>query len=72
MRSTEHSPRDLYRVFEHRHGLAAIVERGAGVIEERRRVNRPHPERGFMTLAVNASRQRHRFAQQCLGFFEVL
>ena len=29
--ATEHAPRDAFRVFERRHGLAAIVERGVGV-----------------------------------------
>ena len=31
MRSTEHTPRDPFRVLERRHGLAQIVERGAVV-----------------------------------------
>ena len=29
MRAAEHAPRDPSRVFERRHGLAEIVERGA-------------------------------------------
>ena len=38
MRSTEHLLRDPSNVLERRHGLAEIVERGAGVSVERRRV----------------------------------
>ena len=72
MFTTEDASRDPYRVFERRHGLVELVERGGGVLAERRRVNRPRPERGFITLAKNMSRHGHRFAQQCLGFFEVL
>ena len=32
MRTPEHAPRDPFRVLERRHGLAEIVERGAGVL----------------------------------------
>ena len=35
MRATKHAPRGLFRVFERRHGLAEIVDRGAGVLVER-------------------------------------
>ena len=38
VRSTEHAPRDRFYLLERRHGLADIVERGAFVIVERRRV----------------------------------
>ena len=31
VRAAEHAARDLCRILEHRHGLAEIVERGAGV-----------------------------------------
>ena len=72
MRATEHAPRDPFYVFEHRHGLAEIVERGAGVLAERPRVSPSHPERGVITISENASRHWHRSAQQKLGFFEAL
>ena len=68
--TTEHAPRDPSRVLERRHGLADIVERGAGVIVERRRVNRPQPKRGDITLPEDPLRHRNHFAQQCLGLFE--
>ena len=38
VRATEHAPRDRYCLLERRHGLAEIVERGAGIREERPRV----------------------------------
>ena len=38
VRAAEHAPRDPFRLLERRHGLAEIVERGGGVLEERRRV----------------------------------
>ena len=72
MRAAEHAPRGPCRFFERRHGLAEIVERGAGVHVERLRVTPPHPEREIMTLSENASRHGYRFAQQRLGFFEAL
>ena len=72
MRAAEHPPRDPFRVLERRHGLVEIVERGAVVIAERHRVNPPHPECEFMTLAENASCHGHHIAQQRLGFFETL
>ena len=31
MRTAEHAPRGPFRLLVHRHGLAEIVERGAGV-----------------------------------------
>ena len=43
--ATKHAPRGQCRLLEHRHGLAEIVERGAGVLVECLRVNPPHPER---------------------------
>ena len=33
VRATEHAPRGPFRVLEHRHALAEIVERGAVVSE---------------------------------------
>ena len=32
MRTAEHAPRDPFRVLERRHGLAEVVERGAGIL----------------------------------------
>jgi|TARA_B100000459_G_C8545689_1_gene187008 hypothetical protein len=43
VRAAENAPRDQFDLFERRHGLADIVERGTGVVAERRRVNRPKP-----------------------------
>ena len=60
MCATKHAPRGPCRVLKHRHGLADIVERGVGVQVERLRVNPPRPERGFIILSENASRQRLR------------
>ena len=71
VRAAEHAPRGPFKFLERTHGLAEIVERGAGVKVERPRVNCPYPERGYLTLPENASRHGYRFAQQCLGFFEV-
>ena len=53
---TKHASRDPFRVFEYRHGLAQIFERGAGVIAERRRRSRPHLERESIVVTENASR----------------
>ena len=41
VRAAEHAPRGPFRVLERHHGLAEIVERGAVVVVERQRVNRP-------------------------------
>ena len=38
MRAAEHAPRDPFHVLQRLHGLAEIVERGAGVPVERLRV----------------------------------
>ena len=70
VRAAEDAPRCPFRPLERRHGLADIVERGAGVIVERRRVNRPQPKRGDITLPEDPLRHRNHFAQQCLGLFE--
>ena len=70
VRGSKHASRGPFRVLERRHGLAEIIERGAGVIKERRSVNRPHLEREHITLAENTLRHGHDFAQQHLGFFE--
>ena len=72
MRASEHAPRDPSRVFERRHGLAEIVERGVGVDVERRRIHHPHREREIMIFSENASRHRYRFAEHQLGFIEAL
>ena len=64
MRATEHAPRDPFRLLERRHGLAEIVERGAGVFVEGLAVNRPHLDRDLITLTENTPRNGYRFAQQ--------
>ena len=51
MRTTEHAPRKPRRVLERRHGLAEIVERGAGV-HERLRVIPPQIERDLRSNCV--------------------
>ena len=53
-----------------RHGLAEIIERGAGVFVERLRVAPPHLEREFVTLSYDTLRHGDHFAQQSPGFFE--
>ena len=68
--AAEHAPRGRFHILERRHALADIVECGAVGPAECVRVIPPHPERGFMTLAVNASRHGQCSAQQRLGFFE--
>ncbi len=70
VRATEHAPRDPFRVLEHRHGLAEIVERGGGVLEERLRGSPPHNEREVMSFSKTASRHGYRFAKHRPGFFE--
>ena len=72
MRAAEHAACNPYGVFERRHGLAEIVERGAGVLVERPSVIHPHPKCGYIIIAENAPRHGHRFAEQRLGFFEAL
>ena len=72
MRATEDAPRGPVRLLEHRHGLAEIIERGAGVVVERPRVKLLHRERETITFSENTPRHGHRFAQQRLGFFEAL
>ena len=72
MCATEHAPCGPCRVFECRHGLVEIVERGGGVLVERLRVSIPRPERDFMTFSKDASRRRHRSAQNILHFFIIL
>ena len=68
--ATEHAPRGRCHVLKRRYGLADIVERGAFVIVERRRVIKPRPERELMTLPENASLRGHNFAKHHLGFLE--
>ena len=72
VRVTEYAPRGLVRVFERRHGLAELVERGVRVSVERLRVITPHRERDIMTIPKNASRHGNRLAQQRLGFLSAL
>ena len=71
MRPAEYAPRGPCSVLERRHCLADIVERGAGVIDEHRRIRPHHPERGFITLSKNSSHHWHYFvvcaAQECAG-----
>ena len=56
VRATHHAPRRPCRLIKRRHGLAEIVERGAGVLVERPRVSPPHLEREIMRIPENASR----------------
>ena len=72
VRAAEHAPRGPFQLLELRHGFAEIIERGDGVIVERPRVSPPHPKRDMMILSKNTACHAHRFAQQCLGFFEAL
>ena len=62
MRATEHASCDPCRVFERRHGLLVIVERGAVVLVEILSVIPPHPERELVILSENALRRGDRFA----------
>ena len=71
VRAAEKAPRGPFRVLERRHGLTDIIERGAGLREERVRVKRPQLEREDITLFENASRHGNRSQQQRLGFLEV-
>ena len=70
MRATEHAPPGPFYFLERRHGLAEVVECGAGVNGEHRCVTPPHLERDFMTLSKNAPRHGRRFAHQGLSFFQ--
>ena len=72
VRATEHAPRGPFNLFERIHGLAEIVERGAGVVVEHPRATPPHLERESMPFSEDASCQGHRPAQKRLGFFEAL
>ena len=64
MRAAEHAPRDPFHVLQRRHGLAEIVECGAGVEKESLRVIPPHPERGLVILTEDASRHGQCSMQQ--------
>ena len=72
MRGAKNAPRNPRGVLERRHGLAAIVERGAVVFVKRLPVNLLQRQREIVSLPENASRRGHRFAQQRPGFFEAL
>ena len=56
MCAAEDAPRSPRRVFERRHGLAEIIERGTVVLVERLRVHKPQPERERIILIEDASR----------------
>ena len=64
VRAAEDLPRNPFRLLERCHGLSEIAERSAVILVECPCVIPPHPERGFMTLAVNAARNGHHPAQQ--------
>ena len=64
VRVTKNAPGSAFGILERCHGLAEIVERGAVVFIEHRRVMQPHFERGVITLTENASRDGYCFAQK--------
>ena len=70
VRATLPAPRGPFNLLERVHGLAEIVERGAGVLVERPRVSPPHHEHEIMIRSENASRHGHHSAHEFLGFFE--
>ena len=72
MRAPKDAIRDPSNFLERRHGLAEIVERGAGVFVERQPVSPPDLERESILISENASRSGRHFAHQCLGFVEAL
>ena len=51
VRAAENAPRSPFHVLERHHGLAEIVERGAGVQVERLSVNQAHLEREIIILS---------------------
>ena len=61
MRTAKHAPRGLCSLLEHRHGLAEIVERRSGSLQERLRV-KTHLERVIM-IPPRTQRHGHCFAQ---------
>ena len=63
MRAAEDTLRSPLRVLACLHSLAEIVERRAGVQDERLRVKHAHPERGVIAID-NAPRHGQHFAQQ--------
>ena len=62
VRGTKHATTYPFRVFERRHGLADIVERGAVVFGERDRRNPPQSEREYITITEDTLRDGYRFA----------
>ena len=70
MCTTEHAPRDPFRVLERCHGLAEIVECGAVVSVERLRAFLLQQERKIMAFSENALRRGYHFTQQRPRFFE--
>jgi hypothetical protein len=69
---TKHAPGGPFRFLKRRHGLADIIERGAGVQVNCLRVNTHHPDRKSMIVPQNAPCHGHRFEQQRLSFFEAI
>ena len=72
VRISKHAPCDLFQVFERRHGLAEIVERGVIILVKGFGVNPPYFEHEIMRIPEHAPRRGHRSAQQRPGFFEAL
>ena len=68
VRATEHASRGPFNVLERRHSLAEIVERGVGVLAERRRVSLLHFEHECLTFSGSAFRYGNHLAQHGLGF----
>ena len=66
VRTTEHAPCDPSRVLERRHGLAEIVDCGAGVLVERLSIICPKSERELITI-----RRPERVRFKCRGRFGV-
>ena len=55
MRASEDAPCDPFRLLERRHGLAEIVKRGAVVLAEHIRIQRPQLERETNRLQFRVS-----------------
>ena len=68
VRATEHASGGPVYLLERRHGLVKIVERGAVVLVERRRVTPPHREREIVTLSEYTPRHGRQLAQEFTGF----
>ena len=59
MRATERAPRDRFHLLERIYGLADLIERGAGVMQNCLRIQRPRRERKCMILPENTSRHAY-------------